>query len=116
VAKDRDDYVSKALKLGQDAALRTRVAKGIQANSHKLWNDLQTVYEWAAFLSTVTGRMAPSPEELAWSPVAAVRGLAPAGQPLRYHGQLPRLELRWHVHKRHSSPTCGPMVLSGSDA
>ena len=68
VARDRDEYVSKALKLGADPSLRARVSAAIDAKSDELWGDMETVYEWAAFLSTATGRRPPMPSEFGWLP------------------------------------------------
>jgi hypothetical protein len=68
VARSRDDYVAQALKLGTDVKWRQEVSAAIADKSHLLWEDEQTVYEWAAFLATASGRKPPTPKQLQWQP------------------------------------------------
>ncbi len=89
VARNRDSYVTLALTLGSDTDLRRRVASAIRDKSHTLWNDMQTVYEWAAFLSSVSGRRPPPPDSFGWKAIGLCRN---PSEPIYYHGELPTLK------------------------
>ena len=54
IATNVDDYVSKALNLGSDAAYREKWSRLIQERSSMLWNDMSSVKEWEHTLSTLT--------------------------------------------------------------
>jgi len=104
VARDRDGYVDNALRLGRDKGWRQAVGGAIAANAFKLWEDKQTVFEWAAFLATAAGRRPPTPRDLGFNPPgaeAAAEGAAGSASlgsaqvsdggraAARFHGELP---------------------------
>ena len=49
VADNISDYISKALRLGQDENYRKRVSKAILARKDRIFDDRQTSFEWARF-------------------------------------------------------------------
>jgi len=55
VASNVLDYVSKAVRLGQDKEYRDKVASVISQRSHRIWDDKQTSFEWARFLTRALG-------------------------------------------------------------
>ena len=55
VADDISDYISKALRLGQDTKYRYRVSKAILARKDRIFDDRQTSFEWARFLTRAVG-------------------------------------------------------------
>ena len=55
VASDVSDYVSKVLRLGQDKSYRYKVSKAILARKDRIFDDRQTSFEWARFLTMVLG-------------------------------------------------------------
>lgn len=55
VASDVGDYISKVLRLGVDSDYRNRVASAISIRKHRIFNDAETSYEWARFLSRAMG-------------------------------------------------------------
>ena len=64
VASSVSDYVSKALRLGLDKEYRHEVAGAILKRRHRIFDDEQTSYEWARFLTRANG-LVFSNEELA---------------------------------------------------
>mmetsp|Transcript_25961 Transcript_25961/g.31411 ORF Transcript_25961/g.31411 Transcript_25961/m.31411 type:complete len:168 (-) Transcript_25961:281-784(-) len=65
VASSVADYVSKALRLGNDATYRDKVASAIKERSYRIWNDFQTSFEWARFLVRALGVSGVNDDELA---------------------------------------------------
>jgi len=63
VAHSVEDYVSKALRLGLDKEYNRKVASAISRRSHRIWDDKQTSFEWARFLTRALG-VSVSKEEL----------------------------------------------------
>lgn len=55
VASDVSDYVSKVLRLGQDKSYRYKVSKAILARKDRIFDDRQTSFEWARFLTRALG-------------------------------------------------------------
>lgn len=55
VASDIGDYVSKVLRLGLDDEYRSRVANAIQQRKHRIYDDQETSFEWARFLTRALG-------------------------------------------------------------
>ncbi len=55
IARDIGDYVAKALRLGRDNEYRQRVSNAIMKQNHRIFDDVQTSYEWARFLSRALG-------------------------------------------------------------
>jgi len=55
VASDLADYVAKAVRLGQDAHYRAKVANAISLRNYRIFNDAQTSFEWARFLCRAMG-------------------------------------------------------------
>ena len=55
VANSVSDYISKAVRLGNDRAYRDKVASAISKRSHRIWDDKQTSFEWARFLTRALG-------------------------------------------------------------
>ena len=55
IASDIGDYISKCLRLGMDLDYRNRVASAIDARKHRIFNDAETSFEWARFLSRAMG-------------------------------------------------------------
>jgi len=50
IAKDKDDYVNLAVKLGEDAAMRADIKQRILDKKHVLFNQKDAVKSWGAFL------------------------------------------------------------------
>jgi hypothetical protein len=55
VASSIGDYISKSLRLGMDSAYRNRVASAIDVRKERIFNDVETSFEWARFLSRAMG-------------------------------------------------------------
>ena len=55
VAADTLDYISKALKLGRDRVYRHKVSSAILQRNHRIFDDIQTSFEWARFISRALG-------------------------------------------------------------
>lgn len=55
VATDEIDYIQKALKLGRDKTYRQKVSNAIQKRNHRIFDDIQTSFEWARFLTRSLG-------------------------------------------------------------
>ena len=55
VASDTSDYITKALRLGQDIQYRNEVAMAIQTRKDRIFDDKQTSFEWARFLTRAMG-------------------------------------------------------------
>ena len=55
IASDVSDYISKALRLGQDVAYREKVSNAIMARNQRIFSDYQTSFEWARFLTRAVG-------------------------------------------------------------
>jgi hypothetical protein len=49
------DYVSKAVNLGQNKTLNKLVSNGIEERKYRIYDDAQTSFEWARFLSRALG-------------------------------------------------------------
>ena len=55
VASSASDYISKALRLANDREYRRKVSIAITQRSHRIWDDKQTSFEWARFLTRALG-------------------------------------------------------------
>ena len=55
IANDASDYISKALRLGQDRIYRDKVSNAILARRSRIFSDAQTSFEWARFLVRAVG-------------------------------------------------------------
>lgn len=55
IASDIGDYISKVLRLGLDTEYRNRVANAIQLRKHRIYDDQETSFEWARFLTRALG-------------------------------------------------------------
>jgi hypothetical protein len=55
IASDVSDYISKALRLGQDTTYREKVSKAIMARNQRIFSDDQISFEWARFLTRAVG-------------------------------------------------------------
>lgn len=82
--------MEKACLLGTDRNLRERVSAKIEARQERIWGDMQTVYEWAAFLSTAVERRPPTPKKLLWFPAGA-HDQQQLDTPMYFHSELPRM-------------------------
>ena len=54
VATSVNDYVNKALRLGNDDSYREKVSRGIKKRAERIVDDKQTNFEWLRFLFRVT--------------------------------------------------------------
>lgn len=64
VANDIGDYISKVLRLGTDPQYRNRVASAIHKRKSRIYDDRETSFEWALFLTRSLG-VSITREELA---------------------------------------------------
>ena len=64
IATSISDYVSKALRLGRDRSYRKKVSHAMSVRSYRIWDDSQTSFEWAQFLTRAMGVII-DPTELA---------------------------------------------------
>ena len=55
IASDASDYISKAVRLGQDRIYRDKVSNAILARKRRIFSDTQTSFEWARFLTRAVG-------------------------------------------------------------
>ena len=55
VASDEIDFIQKALKLGRDSTYRQKVSNAIKKRNHRIFDDIQTSFEWARFLTRALG-------------------------------------------------------------
>ncbi len=55
VASDITDYVSKAIRLGTDEEYRQRLIRAIQLRTYRMYDDHETSFEWARFLTRAMG-------------------------------------------------------------
>ena len=51
IASSVSDYVSKALRLGNDMRYRNQVAAAFKARSHRIYDNKRIAFEWARFLT-----------------------------------------------------------------
>lgn len=68
VAKDHAEFVSLAVTLGRDAALRDKVRAQIQARSHILFHQTECIRALESFLENEVGRTAPQRLDLLVEP------------------------------------------------
>ena len=55
VAYDISDYITKALRIGQDKTYRQKVSSAIMQQNYRIFDDSQTSFEWARFLTRALG-------------------------------------------------------------
>lgn len=55
VASDETDYIQKTVNLGRDKSYRQRVSSAIRKQNCRIYDDTQTSFEWARFLTRVLG-------------------------------------------------------------